>query len=96
MFINKIKKEEEMTQKNTKTRNMIQLTVWDRKESGVEVVNQDFSSKRKACHFCNSRLMTISYMKWLKLEQKRITADPKRRAEIRNRGNKVALFVSPI
>lgn len=85
-----------MAQKNAKMGNMIQLTIWDYKRSIVEVVNQDFNSKRKACDFCNSRFITISHIKWLKLEQKRIAVDPKRRAEIRNKGNKVALFVNSV
>lgn len=85
-----------MAQRNAKNEKMIQLTVWDCKGSRVEVVNRDFNPKGGGCNFCNSRFMAILYIKWLKLEQKRIAADPKRRSEIRNKGNKVALFVNPV
>lgn len=85
-----------MAQRNAKNEKVVQLTIWDHGSSRVEVVNKDFDSKRKGCASCNSRFLAISYMKWLESEQKRITTDPKRRAKIRNKGNKVALFVNPI
>lgn len=82
-----------MKQRNAK---MIQLTVWDGRGSKVKVVNQDFDPKRKGCASCNSRFIAISYLRWLRLEQKRIAADPKRQAEIRNNGDKIALFVNSV
>lgn len=85
-----------MAQRNAKNEKMVQLTVWDRKSSMVEVVNKDFDSKRKSCASCNSRFVAMLYIKYLKSEQKRIAADPKRRGEIRSKGGKVALFVNPI
>lgn len=85
-----------MAQRNAKNGKMVQLTVWDCKGSRVEVVNKDFNPRGGGCNFCNSRFVAISYIKWLKLEQKRIAADPKRMAEIRNKGDKVALFVNPV
>lgn len=85
-----------MAQKKSGKEKMIQLTIWDNRNSRVEVVNQEFNPKRKGCNFCNPRFTATSYIKWLKSEQKRIIADPKRRAEIRNKGNKFALFVNPV
>lgn len=85
-----------MAQRNTRKGKMVQLTIWDHRSSRVEVVNKDFDSKRKGCASCNSRFVAMLYIKWLKSEQKRIAADPKRRGEIRSKGGKVALFVNPI
>lgn len=85
-----------MAQRNAKNEKMVQLTIWDHRSSRVEVVNKDFDPKRIGCNLCNPRFVAMLYIKWLKSEQKRIAADPKRRGEIRSKGNKVALFVNPI